>query len=70
MDMKILTSEKRIEIFKLAKVYGAKNLRIFGSVARGTVQLDSDIDNDIVWAVLSRDLPELKKKIDDILNEE
>ena len=29
-----------------------------------------DIDNDIVWAVVTQDLPDLKKKVDDILNRE
>ncbi len=35
---------KRPEILQLAKQYGAKNLRIFGSVARGESNQNSDID--------------------------
>lgn len=34
----------RQEILSLAQKYGARNIRIFGSVARGDTQKDSDID--------------------------
>jgi uncharacterized protein len=36
--------QKRQEILQLATQYGAKNLRIFGSVARGEATPKSDID--------------------------
>jgi hypothetical protein len=36
--------EKRQEILAIAKKHGARNVRIFGSVARGDACLDSDID--------------------------
>ena len=36
--------EKREEIFRLAEVHGASNIRIFGSVARGEDGPESDID--------------------------
>jgi hypothetical protein len=36
--------QKRQEILQLATQYGAKNLRIFGSVARGEANPKSDID--------------------------
>jgi hypothetical protein len=36
--------QKRQEILKLATQYGAKNLRIFGSVARGEANQNSDVD--------------------------
>ncbi len=35
---------KRPEIMTLASQYGAFNVRVFGSVARGEAGLDSDID--------------------------
>jgi hypothetical protein len=34
----------RAEILKIATKYGAYNLRVFGSVARGEATLDSDVD--------------------------
>ena len=34
----------REEILKIATKYGADNLRVFGSVARGEATPDSDID--------------------------
>lgn len=39
-----LISENRQEILALAQQYGAKNVRIFGSVARGEDDAQSDID--------------------------
>ena len=36
--------QHRNEILDLAKKYGAGNIRIFGSVARGEAREDSDID--------------------------
>jgi predicted nucleotidyltransferase len=35
---------KRDEIIRLATTHGARNLRLFGSVARGEDRPDSDID--------------------------
>jgi len=35
---------KREQILEVAKKYGAKNIRIFGSIARGEARPDSDID--------------------------
>ena len=35
---------RRDEILSLAEKYGAYNVRIFGSVARGEANVDSDID--------------------------
>jgi hypothetical protein len=49
MRKKILTiqkllEEKREEILALAAQHGARNVRIFGSVARGEAKADSDVD--------------------------
>jgi len=35
---------KREMILAIAKQHGAKNLRVFGSVAKGTARSDSDVD--------------------------
>jgi hypothetical protein len=42
--MKELVSARRLEILDIANRYGAKNVRLFGSVARGDESLESDID--------------------------
>ncbi|MGH8583781.1 MAG: nucleotidyltransferase family protein [Gammaproteobacteria bacterium] len=44
MTLEELLKEKREGILRLAQRYGARNLRIFGSVARGEADQLSDID--------------------------
>jgi len=44
MAIEELLREKRTEILQIAAEHGACNVRIFGSVARGEAQPDSDID--------------------------
>jgi predicted nucleotidyltransferase len=44
MTTRQLLQKKRDEILKIAASYGAYNLRIFGSVARGDNTPESDID--------------------------
>jgi len=44
MDVPALLKEKRGEILRLAQRYGATNVRIFGSVARGDSGPASDVD--------------------------
>lgn len=39
-----LLEEKREEILRVAACYGARNVRVFGSVARGDSQPNSDVD--------------------------
>jgi predicted nucleotidyltransferase len=39
-----LVHEKREEIHRIAGMHGARNIRMFGSVARGEAGNDSDID--------------------------
>ncbi|MCA1586962.1 MAG: nucleotidyltransferase family protein [Acidobacteria bacterium] len=36
--------QKRDDILRIAAQYGARNLRVFGSVARGEDRADSDVD--------------------------
>lgn len=36
--------DRREEILHLAEMHGARNIRVFGSVARGDARPDSDVD--------------------------
>ncbi len=44
MGVDELLKEKREEILKIAAKHGARNVRVFGSVARGEADPESDID--------------------------
>ena len=44
MTAKDLLTEKRGEILRVAASHGARNVRVFGSVARGEADEQSDID--------------------------
>jgi hypothetical protein len=44
MGVDDLLKEKREDILKIAAQHGARNVRVFGSVARGDARPDSDID--------------------------
>lgn len=44
MDASELLKEKRQDILRLAEKHGARNIRIFGSTARGDAGPTSDID--------------------------
>ncbi len=44
MDLANLLKEKRVEILATAKWHGARNVRIFGSVAHGDFNEKSDLD--------------------------
>jgi predicted nucleotidyltransferase len=44
MDTERLLKEKREEILRIAARHGARNVRVFGSVARGDADEASDID--------------------------
>jgi len=44
MNLRNLVREKRAAILDIAKQHGAKNVRIFGSVARGDFDEKSDLD--------------------------
>ncbi len=44
MDLQTLIEEKREKILEIAAKYGAFDMRIFGSVARGEADETSDID--------------------------
>lgn len=42
--MKQFLEERRGEILRIAEQYGARNIRVFGSVARGEEGPESDVD--------------------------
>jgi hypothetical protein len=44
MDLRDVLTRKRGEIEKIAAIHGARNIRVFGSVARGEADEKSDID--------------------------
>ncbi len=44
MNTQALIAEKRDDILKIAAKYGAKGVRVFGSVARGESTASSDVD--------------------------
>jgi uncharacterized protein len=44
MDLEQLRREKRDAILAAAARHGARNVRVFGSVARGDARPDSDVD--------------------------
>lgn len=43
MGIEEIIGSKREEILRLAELHGAKNVRIFGDIARGEGQMDSEI---------------------------
>lgn len=44
MELGNLIKEKRDDIFRLSELHGARNIRVFGSVARDEAGPESDID--------------------------
>ncbi|MEA5504194.1 nucleotidyltransferase family protein [Halotia wernerae UHCC 0503] len=74
MGIKELLLPFREEILKIAAKYGAYNVRVFGSVARGEARPDSDVDflvelepgrNLLDRIALMQDLEELlNRKVD------
>lgn len=44
MGISSIIRNRRKEIIDIAKKYGAKNVRIFGSMARGDESINSDVD--------------------------
>jgi hypothetical protein len=78
MGAEKLIEEKRQEILRVAARHGARNLRVFGSFARGEAGAESDIDflvdlepgRDLLdLAGLAADLRELLGRKVDVLTE-
>jgi hypothetical protein len=44
MDTRVILQSRRNDILSLAARHGARNVRVFGSVARGEARPDSDVD--------------------------
>jgi len=44
MDTRTMLQVRRNDILSVAERYGARNVRVFGSVARGDARPDSDVD--------------------------
>jgi predicted nucleotidyltransferase len=44
MDIAALIEEKKKEIREIAAKHGGRNVRVFGSIARGEARPDSDVD--------------------------
>ena len=44
MTLEQILSDRRKEILRIALKHGARNLRVFGSLARGDAQESSDVD--------------------------
>jgi uncharacterized protein len=44
MTVAALLGEKRTDILRIAAKYGARHIRVFGSVARGEADAQSDVD--------------------------
>jgi predicted nucleotidyltransferase len=49
LTLDTLRAERRGEILKLAESRGAHSLRVFGSVARGDANENSDLDLLVAW---------------------
>jgi predicted nucleotidyltransferase len=69
MGIEIL-EEKRAEILRLAEKHGARNVRVFGSVARGEAGPGSDIDFlvDMPRGRTLLDLAGLWQDLEELLN--
>ena len=44
MKIEELLKDQREDILRIARKHGARNVRLFGSVARGEARADSDVD--------------------------
>ena len=70
MKLGKILREKRDQILTIARQYGARNVRIFGSIARGEGKRDSDLDV-LVELEPGRsllDIIAIKQDLEDLLN--
>lgn len=70
MDISKTVQSNRDEILRIAAKHGARNVRVFGSVARGQAGLTSDLDLlvqlDPGYSLL--DLIAIKQDVEDLLH--
>jgi len=78
MGIDQILKEKREEIIRIAEKHGARNVRVFGSVARGDADEKSDVDFLVSFdsgaslldhAALIRELEELLGRKVDVVSE-
>ena len=78
MSIRQLLQSKRAQILKIAARHGARKVRVFGSVARGTARRNSDINflvemeegrSLLDHAALILDLERLLKRSVDVVSE-
>jgi len=78
VDVRQLLEEKRNDILRIAAAHRAYNLRVFGSVARGESDADSDVDflvelapgcGLLQYAALVRELEQLLGRKVDVVSE-
>jgi len=62
--------EKGDQIFTITRQYGARNVRVFGSIARGEGKRDSDLDVlvDLEPGRSLLDIVAIKQDLEDLLN--
>lgn len=79
MDLSKFIEEKRDEILRIAGRHGARHVRVFGSVARGEAESESDVDFLVKMApdrslldlsALAADLEELLGRKVDVVSED
>ncbi|HNZ39722.1 MAG TPA: nucleotidyltransferase family protein [Candidatus Latescibacteria bacterium] len=78
-EIERLLREKRHEILRIAARHRARNVRVFGSIARGDARPDSDIDLLVEFApesdlfdqiALKRDVEELLQRKVDVVGDD
>ena len=78
MDVEAALKENREEILRITARYGAHDVRVFGSVARGEADPDSDVDflvrlepgvTLLTHAAMVRELEELLGRKVDVVSE-
>jgi len=70
MTIDDVVKKSRLDILDVAKRHGGKNVRLFGSMARGTATESSDIDIllEIEAGRSLLDLVAIKQELEDLLN--